>query len=355
MKKVKGFLNGSAGLWALILIILIGGVSFFFTLKQNEGKAELPQIQLSIPKATPTPFPFEELTIENLRQRNYQSSLGEMSEESGNEKYISYLTSFDSEGLRINGLLTKPRGVEPQGGWPAIVFVHGYIPPAQYKTLVNYSSYVDHLARNGFVVFKIDLRGHDKSEGEPGGAYYADDYVVDVLSAREALKTANFVNPDKIGLWGHSMAGNIVFRSLVVNRNIPAVVAWAGAGYTYEDLRQYGIDDGSYRPLPPDSPTTRERAKLRELYGQFDPNHWFWRQVTPINFLEGVKGALQVHHAVDDPVVSVEYGRNLRRMLAGSGINYELVEYPSGGHNISGSSFGQAMQKTVEFFRANLN
>jgi len=100
--------------------------------------------------------------------------------------------------------MTFPKTKSETGKFPAIVFVHGYIPPQEYKTTVNYVSYVDYLAKNGFMVFKIDLRGHGDSEGEAGGAYYSDDYVVDTLNAVEALRSSDFVDPERIGLWGHT-------------------------------------------------------------------------------------------------------------------------------------------------------
>ena len=47
-----------------------------------------------------------------------------------------------------------------------IVFNHGYIPPAEYRTTERYVAYVDGFARNGYIVFRPDYRGHDQSEGE---------------------------------------------------------------------------------------------------------------------------------------------------------------------------------------------
>jgi dipeptidyl aminopeptidase/acylaminoacyl peptidase len=211
-------------------------------------------------------------------------------------------------------------------------------------------SYVNSLAENGFVVFKIDLRGHDQSEGEAGGGYYSGDYVIDTLNAQAALASSDFVNPDAIGLWGHSMAGNVTFRSFIASGKIPAIVVWAGAGYSYMDLQSYQIQDISYKPPPPDSVRARKRQQLRNLYGDFDPDSNFWKQVPPTNYLEGASGAIQINHAVNDNVVSIEYSRNLMAILEGSQIIHELNEYPSGGHNLEGATFNQAMQKTVEFF-----
>lgn len=302
----------------------------------------------------PTPFPFQELTIPYLRNRSYGSSLGERAKVSEYAAYTSYTTFYVSDGLKINGLLTIPKTEKPAGGFPAIVFVHGYIPPTQYRTTVNYASYVDVFARNGFVVFKIDLRGHDRSEGEPGGAYYSSDYVVDTLNARAALAAGDIVNPKRIGLWGHSMAGNVVARSLAAKPDIPAVVIWAGAGYTYADLTTYRISDTSYRPPPNNTERQRKRQLLRDTYGDFDAVSPFWRQVAVTEYLPEFRGTVQLHHAADDQVVSIEYSRNLTNLLKSAGVAHEFYEYPNGGHNLTGSVFTEAMQRSVEFFKTGL-
>jgi len=72
--------------------------------------------------------------------------------------------------------------------------------------------------------------------------------VTDALNAYAALENVDFIDKKSIGLWGHSMAGNIVLRSMAVRPEIPAAVIWAGAVYSYEDQRKYGINDQSYRP-----------------------------------------------------------------------------------------------------------
>lgn len=305
----------------------------------------------SSPKAAPTPFPFQELTIPDLRSREYKSALSDLQKVSENLNYTSYLTSYTSDGLKINGLITQPNSEKPSSGFPAIVFVHGYIPPNSYQTLTRYVDHVDYLARNGFVVFKIDLRGHGDSEGEPGGAYYSNEYIIDVLNAHAALQSSNFINPQKIGLWGHSMAGNVTARALAVKPDIPAVVIWAGAVYTYKDLSQFGIQDASYQPQPSDTERQKKRQRLRELYGDPKDGNPFWEKVAPTNYLSDVKGAIQLHHAVNDDVVNIGYSRNFNSILDKTEIPHEIHEYPSGGHNIIGPSFTEAMQNTVNFFK----
>lgn len=328
------------------LNLLVFGSLYFSVSKTTQSKEKI-ESKLN---PTPAPFAFQEMTIPYLRSRGYKSKFGELKKYSETANYTSYLTSYDSDGLKINGLLTKPAGEEPKGGWPAIVFVHGYIPPSTYVTTEKYTDYVDYLARNGYVVFKIDLRGHGDSEGTARGGYYSGDYVIDALNARAALESTEFVNPKKIGFWGHSMAGNIVSRSIAARPDIPAAVIWGGAVYSYADRLKYGINDNSYRlPANVNRNGTR-RNQVVEKYKEFDPNNSFWKLVPMTNYLSDIKTAISLNHAVDDDVVNIGYSRDLNALLDKTSIPHELNEYPSGGHNISGPSFVVAMQNTVNFF-----
>ena len=147
------------------------------------------------------------------------------------------------------------------------------------------------------------------------------------------------------------MAGNVVFRSIAVKTDIPAAVIWAGAVYTYEDFQNYRLNDSSYRP--PGMSTTRNarRQKLFDTYGEFSKDSDFWKKVVATNFLKDMKTAIQLHHSVDDSVVNIDYSKNLNNILNNTVIVHEYYEYSVGGHNISGSSFNSAMQRTVDFFK----
>lgn len=341
--------------WILISIaVVLLGSGAYMVLHNNATEGSNPfsssvkRVQSIFP--TPTPMPFEDVTIPYLRKRTFSSTLGPKEVFTQGTSYTSYLTSYSSDGFKVNGLLTIPNGTKPEKGWPAIVFVHGYIPPTQYTTTNKYVEYVDYLAKNGFVVFKIDLRGHGDSEGEPGGGYFGADYIADTLNAYSALQKTDVVNPNAIGLWGHSMAGNVLLRSIAVKPEIPAAVMWAGAVYSYADREKYGINDTSFTPSA--NPTgINRRQRLTDIYGQASSGSAFWKRMAPTYFLNDIKGAIEIHHAVDDAVVNVGYSRDLISLLDKTSVPHELYEYPSGGHNISGSSFDQAMQRTVTFYK----
>lgn len=337
----------------VIISAILSYVFFKFSLPKKAQEALIRPVK-AVLTAVPTAVPFADMTIPYLRSRTYESKLGDRTEVQNYANYTGYLTSYQSDGTKINGLLTIPKGEMPKNGWPAIVFVHGYIPPTQYATLEKYVAYVDYLARNGFVVFKIDLRGHGESEGRPSGAYYSSGYVIDTLNAYSALQNADFVNRKKIGLWGHSMAGNVTFRAMAAKPDIPAVVIWAGAGFSYTDLLKYRISDLSYRPQPtttlsPSGGTSRKR--LTDVVGEVTAENPFWKIVAPTNYINDMKGAVALHHAVNDGTVNVEYSRELNSLLDNSSVPHEYYEYQTGDHNISDPSFGVAMQRTVDFYK----
>ena len=129
------------------------------------------------------------LQIDALRAREYPGSdiVIESVLDPG-VNYSRYYVSYLSDGLKIYALMTVPNGEKPATGWPVIIFNHGYIPPAVYRTTGRYIAYMDQIARNGYIVFKSDYRGHDQSEGVAGGVYTGPNYTIDVLNAVASVK-----------------------------------------------------------------------------------------------------------------------------------------------------------------------
>ncbi len=300
----------------------------------------------------------EEITIEFLRKLEIRGTPITFEQELNSTFYYEqHLVSYISEGNKIYGLLTIPRSEPPEGGFKAIVFNHGYIPPDIYRTTERYVAYVDYLARSGFVVFKIDYRGHGQSEGEPTGSYFSPGYTIDAVAALKSLQTLDFVDPQGIGMWGHSMAGNLVLRAMLMEPEVKAGVIWSGAVYSYDDFSNFGITDNTYRPpaTAESGADPRERSReILEAYGRPDTQQDYWRAVSLTENIGLLEGPLQIHHAQDDPVVSIQYSEELAAVLLENGKSYEFYTYEGGGHNLLSPYFEQAMQRTVEFFRENL-
>ncbi len=319
--------------------------------------------ETDLPTSTETEIPFafgEDLTIQYLRDLEIVGSEITFEETlPRNNKYHRHIVSYLSEGFKIYGLLTIPLGDPPQGGHKAIVFNHGYIPPTEYQTTERYEAYVDYLASSGFVVFKIDYRGHGRSEGQPTGSYFSPGYTIDAISALKSLQKLDFVDPQGIGMWGHSMAGNLVLRAMLIEPEIQAGVIWSGAVYSYDDFVKYGISDNTYRPPPtpedPESSNSMQRSRqIFETYGRPDSGVEFWKAVSLTEHIEYLNSPLQIHHAEDDQVVSILYSLDLVRALQEHDKAYEFHTYEGGGHNLASPYFDQAILRTIAFFQDKL-
>lgn len=305
------------------------------------------------------------IDIDYLRSLNIDSKAPKIEQTlSPGSNYQRYIASYNSEGNKIYGLLTVPNEDPPKGGFPAIVFNHGYIPPKQYVTTQRYIAYVDGLARNGFVVFKIDLRGNGDSEGTANGSYFSNGYTVDAIHALKSLQKLDYVNGSRIGMWGHSMAGNLVLRAMEVSDEIKAGVIWSGAVYSYQDFAKYGLRDSSYVRREPTEEERQNRyenqevadeiQKLRDSPDEIDFNSRFWKNISLTANIKYLNSPLELHQAINDPVVNIGYTRDLVEVLEANNKQYEEYEYAGGGHNIESPYFETAMQRTVDFFKKNL-
>ena len=310
------------------------------------GGTPLPS-PIVIPSATPFINP---MAIETLRQGSYPGSdiVIENELERG-ANYRRYYASYLSEGLKIYGLLTVPDGEMPAGGWPAIIFNHGYIPPEIYRTTERYIAYVDKIARSGYIVFRIDYRGNDKSEGEATGAYGNPGYLVDVLNAVASIKKFPQADPEKIGMWGHSMGGYLTLRAMVVSKDIKVGVIWAGVVGSYPDLMYNWRRTGAAVTPSPSSEGRGWRGQWLEQYGTPEENPFFWNAISANSYLADLSGPIQLHHGTADTDVPVEFSQALYEQIRAAGKYAELYTYPDDNHNIS-ASFDTAMSRTIEFF-----
>lgn len=302
---------------------------------------------------TPTPTPTHPLMIEVMRQQSYPGS--ELTFEqtlAPGSNYDRYVVSSLSEGNKIYALLTIPWGERPSTGWPVIIFNHGYIPPAEYRTTERYVAYVDGFARNGYIVFRSDYRGHGSSEGEATGGYSTPAYTIDVLNGVTAVKSLAATDPDRIGMWGHSMGGYITLRSMVVSNEIKAGVIWAGVVGPYPDLfvRQNLNSAGGIAVSPTTTPGRgRWRQLLIESYGSPEENPLFWASISANAYLLDLSGPLQLHHGTADSSVPLAASETLQAQMEAAGMYSELYVYEGDNHNLS-LAFNTAMQRSIAFF-----
>lgn len=339
----------------LVGIILVVSIAYFlFQTEQNKNQAASDLRGKLLNNTVNHP-----LSINEMRKQKYPGSEIKIEETlAPGENYNRYIASYTSEGLKIFGLLSIPTVEKPKDGYPVIIFNHGYIPPEEYRTTERYVAYFDSFAREGYIVFKPDYRGHGDSEGEPLGAYFSPAYTADVLNAFYSVRKLPEVNPDKMGMWGHSLGGHITLRSMVISKDIKAGVIWGGVVGSYKDLYE---EWWSKRMRPTWTPSERERQAQRpsrqsfiEKFGNPTADNTFWNAVSPNSYLNDISGPIQLHHGLADETVPPVLSQILSGALKKINKTVENYTYEGADHNLSGDAFSVAMQRSVEFFNTYL-
>ena len=305
------------------------------------------QTQTPTPAITKTPTLFP-LTIAALRQRTYPGSdlVVEQTLDPG-INYNRYIVSYLSEDLKIYALLTVPRGQKPATGWPVIIFNHGYIPPAAYTPTGNYVAHVDILSRAGYIVLKPDYRGHWKSQGVANGGYETPDYMVDDLNALASIKRFPDADPNRIGMFGHSMGGHVTLGAMVISKDIKAGVIWAGVVASYPDL----LDKWYSTPPATLSPGAMSwRKTFVSEFGLPADNPNFWASISPITYVADLSGPLQLHHGTKDTEVPYQFSVELDDAVKAAGKTVEFYTYPGADHNLLNADFTNAIYRTIKFF-----
>jgi len=168
-----------------------------------------------------------------------------------------------------------------------------------------------------------------------------------------SIKRFPQANPEKIGMWGHSMGGYLTLRSMVISPDVKVGVIWAGVVASYPDmLYNWRRRTGVPTPVSPTSPSSAGRGWRTawiEEYGTPEENPEFWSSVSANSYLVDLSGPVQLHHGTADTDVPLAFSEGLSAQIQAVGGVVELYTYPEDDHNIS-NYFVSAMTETIAFF-----
>ncbi len=151
--------------------------------------------------------------------------------------YLAENIYFRNEDVMLGGTITLP---EAEGTFPAIVLISGsgkqdrdesLLPIAEIKP---FRLIADHLTRAGYIVLRYDDRGFGESTGELDSTLQEN--ASDAASAIAYLKTRPEVNPDQIGVLGHSEGGTIAALLGATNPDVAFIISMAGTAVDGKDV-----------------------------------------------------------------------------------------------------------------------
>lgn len=225
---------------------------------------------------------------------------------------------FKSEdGWDVHASMFEPKNMTNKT--PAIIYVHGG-PPRQMLLGWHYSSYYSnayavnqYLASQGFIVLSVNYRlgigyGYEFHRPVDGGTRGASEYK-DVKAAALWLANQDFVDPDKIGIYGGSYGGFLTAMALGRNSDLFA------AGVDIHGVHDRTINRTA-RYLRPDK---YERAPDRK-----EALEVAWES-SPVSSVSGWTSPVMIIHADDDRNVQFSQSTDLVQRLNEKGVYNETL------------------------------
>lgn len=344
------------------------------TLPPTQAVVE-PRTPSPVPTITLTPSPtptIEELifpyTIDGLRQHKFQSGKIHIRStlDDKNQFYKSYLIEYPSDGLMITGVMQIPVG---EGPFPVIVMNHGFFSRSVYRSGDGTDRASPYLAEHGYITLASDYRSW--GESDIGASFFYSGLVIDVINLIRAIPSIPEADPERIGIWGHSMGGGVTMKVLTIlggqntdaKINVKAAVLYSPVSADDADIiNRWGmgcfgdIAEGeqivgcnSSDVIPIDSP-----RNLQDAYRFAASDVDTLKQISPFYHLDLVNVPVQIHYGTEDGKfisgTPPEWSVKLNQGLRDAGKQVELLQYEGEGHSFIGQPWFDFMGRTLRFF-----
>jgi dipeptidyl-peptidase-4 len=229
---------------------------------------------------------------------------------------IEFFKVKTEDGIEMDGYMIKPPDFDPNKKYPVLFDLYGE-PWSSTAIDVWGDLWHQMLAQQGYIIMTMDNRGTPCLKGrEWRKSIYRKIGVINshdqAMAAKEILKW-NFIDPDRIAVWGWSGGGsmtlNLMFRYPEIYKTGMAVAAVSNQLY-YDN-----IYTERYMGLPQE-------------------NMEDFTQASPITFAKDLKGNLLLVHGTGDDNVHYQNAEALILELVKNNKQFQMMSYPNCSHGI---------------------
>lgn len=143
--------------------------------------------------------------------------------------------SFNNDNIKITGTLSYPKN---KINLPAVILINGSGAQNKDSEVFGFKLFkvlADYFVQNDIVVLRCNDRGVEGSTGSVSEST-SEDFAKDMVAAYNFLKTFSFVNPKKIGFYGHSEGGIIAPIAASELDDVAFIILVAAPGVSGEEI-----------------------------------------------------------------------------------------------------------------------
>ena len=257
---------------------------------------------------------------------------------------------------------------------------HGFFSRSIYASGDGTDRAAEFLNRNGYLTLSSDYRSWGDSD--VGYSLFYSGLVIDVINLLNAIPSIPEADPERIGMWGHSMGGGVTFKVLTIEPalsgtiegselalppkgegRIKAAVLYSTVSADDADIiarwgpgcigdyleveRLYGCNSSDILPLdlPPG---------LIQAYKDAARNPDLLRQVAALHYLNDVSAPVQIIYGTEDGQVfsgtPPEWSKKAYQGFIEAGKQAELFAYEGEGHSFLADQWWAFMERSAHFF-----
>jgi len=241
------------------------------------------------------------------------------------------------DGLKINGYLTLPTGLEAKA-LPTVLFVHG---GPWYRDRWGFDPIVQWLANRGYAALQVNFRGstgYGKAFLNAGNRQWAGAMRTDLLDAREWAISEGIADPRRCAILGGSYGGYAVLTAL----------AWS------PDAFRCGIDIVG----PSDLTTFMESIPaywepMRKMFlERVGEDTEFLQAQSPLYRVSSIHAPLMIVQGANDPRVKQRESDQMVEALKAKGNDVVYLIFENEGHGLAHQENLQHFATVAEQFLA---
>ncbi|MDJ0907441.1 MAG: prolyl oligopeptidase family serine peptidase, partial [Woeseiaceae bacterium] len=224
-------------------------------------------------------------------------------------RYVTFPSRIDDYTLHAR--ILEPATLEPGRKYP-VLFGPMYSNTVRVRWAGVYGAVQQLMVQKGYIVVQVDVRGstgYGRAFREEFLVDFAGDDIEDIVSAVDYIKTLDYVDPNRLGIWGSSYGGTLTLYTLLKK---PGLFRAGVAAAAAVDPQFFGTDDVAIVRRPDTHPDIFERKAIR--------------------YAENLEDHLLLIHGMQDQVVPFKTVAELADVLVSNGKDFDTAFVPGATH-----------------------
>jgi len=261
---------------------------------------------------------FEFITVADQKALNTKESIVNRLEQLEVKTTMEFFKIKINDNVELDGWMVKPTNFDPKKKYPVVFYV--YSEPGMATVTDRYWveknwHYNGDMAEDGYIYISIDNRGTPAPKGRKWrksiyrkiGVTNIDDQA---MAAKEILKW-DFVDPERIAVWGHSGGGSATLNLM----------------FRYPEIYKTGISISAVT-----NQLTYDNIYQERFMGLPQENMEDFINGSPITYAKNLEGNLLYIHGTGDDNVHYQNAELLVNELIKYNKQFQFMPYPNRSH-----------------------